>query len=61
LVQELPAEAGHGLSDGGFQEAAVPDSVGATVLDYQGGVKFEHVLDVEEFRIHSASSFKAAR
>ena len=60
-MQELAAEAGHGLSDGGFEEATVPDPVGATVLDYQDGVKFEHVVDVEEFRIHSASSFNAAR
>jgi hypothetical protein len=61
LMQKLPTEKCHGLRDGGFQETAVPKPVGAAVFGDLIGVKFQHIVDIKELWIQSASSFKAAR
>ena len=60
-MQKLATETGHRLCDGGFQETEVPYPIGATVLGYLDRMELKHVVDVEELRIHSASSFSAAR
>ena len=50
-----------GCSDRRFQEVAVPEPKGTPVLADLISLELQHVFDVKEFRVQSASSFKAAR
>ena len=61
LMQKLVTETGYRLCNGGFHENQFPYPIGATVLGYRDRMEFKHVIDVEKLRIHSASSFSAAR
>jgi hypothetical protein len=61
LMQELATKLSHRLRYGGFQEAKIPKPLGSAMLSYLTGVNFQDIIDVEEFRIQSASSFKPLR
>jgi len=60
-MQELATKLSHRLRYGGFQETTIPKPLRSAMLSYLNGVNFQDIIDVEEFRIQSASSFNALR